>query len=76
MSEILIRGIELPKPGQTIEIAANWDGSLYARLSPSFGSWHQIIELPPHGRLIDADVYEYPGDLADEPTIISASKMG
>ena len=26
----------------------------------------------PHGRLIDADAYQYSGDLIDEPTIIEA----
>lgn len=32
-----------------------------------------LIELPtPHGRLIDADAYQYSGDLIDEPTIIGA----
>ena len=32
-----------------------------------------LIELPtPHGRLIDADAYQYSGDLIDEPTIIEA----
>ncbi len=30
-------------------------------------------EIPtPHGRLIDADAYQYSGDLIDEPTIIEA----
>ena len=32
-----------------------------------------LIEVPtPHGRLIDADAYQYSGDLIDEPTIIEA----
>ena len=32
-----------------------------------------LIELPKqHGRLIDADAYQYSGDLIDEPTIIEA----
>ena len=32
-----------------------------------------LTELPtPHGRLIDADAYQYSGDLIDEPTIIEA----
>lgn len=28
----------------------------------------------PHGRLIDADAYQYSGDLIDEPTIIEAEQ--
>ena len=32
-----------------------------------------LIEVPtPHGRLIDADAYQYSGDLIDEHTIIGA----
>lgn len=32
-----------------------------------------ITDIPtPHGRLIDADAYQYTGDLIDEPTIIDA----
>lgn len=33
-----------------------------------------MVEVPPHGRLIDADKYEFPGDLKDEPTIIPAEE--
>lgn len=34
-----------------------------------------ITEIPtPHGRLIDADAYQYSGDLIDEPTIIEEEK--
>lgn len=53
---VLIKGMEMPKAGQTIEIAQNVDGNMFARLEPSFDSWHEIIAVPaPHGRLIDAD---------------------
>jgi len=32
-----------------------------------------LVEIPEnHGRLIDADAYQYSGDLIDEPTIIEA----
>lgn len=32
-----------------------------------------LVEIPtPHGRLIDADAYQYSGDLIDEHTIIGA----
>lgn len=33
-----------------------------------------LVLVPPHGRLIDADKYEFPGDLKDEPTIIPAEE--
>ena len=34
-----------------------------------------LTEIPtPHGRLIDADAYQYSGDLIDEPTIIEAEQ--
>ena len=34
---------------------------------------YAIENIPaPHGRLIDADAYQYSGDLIDEPTIIEA----
>lgn len=34
---------------------------------------YPLTEIPsPHGRLIDADAYQYSGDLIDEPTIIEA----
>ena len=29
-----------------------------------------------HGRLVDADAYEYPGDLKWEPTIVPATEGG
>jgi len=51
---VLIKGMEMPEAGQTITIAVNWDGSLYARLEP-VGHWCPLVEVPPHGRLIDAD---------------------
>lgn len=45
-----------------------------------FGFEHKLnrfplVEIPtPHGRLIDADAYQYSGDLIDEPTIIEAEE--
>ena len=36
---------------------------------------YPLIEVQtPHGRLIDADAYQYSGDLIDEPTIIEEEK--
>ena len=53
---ILIRGMEMPLPGQDIEIAEGLKGAVYARLTPSTDDeWHKVIKVPAHGRLIDAD---------------------
>lgn len=39
-------------------------------------SWCPIKGVLPdeHGRLIDADAYQYYGDLADEPTIVPSTR--
>ena len=34
-------------------------------------NWCPLVLLPTHGRLIDADKYDFPGDLKYEPTIIT-----
>lgn len=54
---IYIRGMKMPEKlnNHTIELAENDDGTRFARLSPGFDGWHHVIEVPPHGRLIDAD---------------------
>lgn len=55
MADIVIRGMEIPEPGQSILVAQNWDGSIYARLE-SNGNFCSLVPLPEgHGRLIDAD---------------------
>lgn len=53
---ILINDMEMPKDGQFISIAFGIYGNVYARLEPSFDDYHPLSEVPPHGRLIDADV--------------------
>lgn len=55
MSDLLIRNIPAPTYDQIIVIARNEDGRLCARLNPSHDECHEVIELPPHGRLIDMD---------------------
>lgn len=58
---ILIKGMEIPEEiDETlrIQIAKGIDGTHYARYwlgLGSIGEWHEMKELPPHGRLIDAD---------------------
>lgn len=54
MADILIRGMEMPEPGQSILVAQNWYGSIYARLEPN-GNFCPIVQLPErHGRIVDA----------------------
>ena len=49
---VLIKGIEMPIAGQTIEICESDAGKHYARLTPSFDDWHEIVYVPPHGDLM------------------------
>lgn len=83
---IYISSMEMPVAGQTILVAENWDGSIYARIEESFDNFHSVIEVPDHGRLIDADAvsldggpYDYDDwckwafeQYQDAPTIIPA----
>ena len=72
MSDIVIRGMEMPEHCGYCRF--RYDGICHALQKTQYSMDEcPLIPVPPHGRLIDADVYEYPGDLADEPTIISAS---
>ena len=59
---ILIKGMEMPEdiePGLVIEFANNINGKRYARLyhyrHGGLTEWLEVISVPPHGRLIDAD---------------------
>ena len=62
MSDILIRGMEMPKdiePGFVIEFADGIDGKRYARLwhyrHGGLTEWLEALSVPPHGRLGDLD---------------------
>lgn len=53
---IYISGIDMPTTEQQlILIKKTWDGKIYARLTGSSNGWHEIIEIPPHGKLGDLD---------------------
>ena len=89
MSEILIKGMALPKPSThpiTLSIYPNGNIYIHHELSA-----YKAIEVPPHGRLVDADSVKkiirnevssdcdecvgYTCGLIDEmPTVIEASK--
>lgn len=72
---VIIKGMEMPKEG-VYHAVITFDGdSLGVRIPPSKEPFFlgRIVHIPtPHGRLIDADAYQYSGDLIDEPTIIEA----
>lgn len=80
MSDILIRGMEMPTSGRVIAIY-KLQGKFYA--SANGTELCPLVELPPHGRLIDADALmghlgdvEYKGAvkrvLIMAPTVIEA----
>jgi len=91
MSDILIRGMELPIfEHQSWDIRHGDDGKWYIvdrNAETTDGEWHEIVPIPPHGRLIDTDAvsleggpYEYDEwckwaleQYQDAPTIIPAS---
>lgn len=62
MSDILIRGMEMPKefdPDVYIELACGIDDKRYARLynfhQGGLTEWCEVVSVPKHGRLIDAN---------------------
>ena len=62
MSDILIRGMEMPIfEHQSWDIRHGDDGKWYIvdrNAETTDGEWHEIVPVPPHGRLIDADKLE------------------
>jgi len=89
MADILIRGMEMPSIELEWRIIRDQDGKWYAidvNAETTDGEWHEIVPVPPHGRLIDADAlrkdmaedYYTPtralGHIDDAPTIIPAEK--
>jgi len=54
MANLLIKGMEMPKAGQILQVAENVDGNMFIR-ETTCGEWHPLVEVPPHGRLVDAD---------------------
>lgn len=90
MSEILIRGMEMPKEDHVLVI--DFTGAVWTYKWPSIQFTQiggaTVIQLPPHGRLIDADEFvsdlvfptpaferEFRSMVNDAPTIIPASKI-
>ena len=81
MTEILIRGMDMPKNGSTVSLRIFADGKVWVNGAPS-GFEAKAIELPPHGRLIDADrllargnTLYTDGHLKYATTVIEASEV-
>lgn len=58
MSDILIRGIEMPRDGSCFQIVIDDDGNVYPTVEKciiKIGSIATAIPVPPHGRLKDYD---------------------
>ena len=55
---VLIKGIKMPKDGDVLTVKKDDDGKIYIKQSRTWGYSAELIELPPHGRLIDADAFE------------------
>ena len=53
MSDILIKGMEMPKDGEKVYMITFSDGKACASYKPF--EWHEVVPVPPHGRCIDAD---------------------
>lgn len=87
---LFIKGMEMPKAGETIIIAENVDGTIYGRLEHG-DDWYPLIEVPtPHGRLVDVtellrdsegiiletidDHEEVEEMIKDAPTVIEAEE--
>ena len=95
MADLLIKGMELPKNGAikigidadgTLTLIGKWTGELYIPYGKYIG---KVVEIPTHGRLIDADEllnsigdYGLVGNerwhmerlVIDAPTVIEASE--
>lgn len=90
MTDILIRDMEMPNVGEKIEFTQNIAGRIYAKFNPSRGYMCEVIELPEHGDLVEADhlrtiayargkeygcvAFVDPIDIAIAPVIIPSNK--
>lgn len=89
MSDLLIRGMEMPTTiGTELYIRFGSDGKTYAidtNAETTDGEWHEIITVPPHGRLGDLDALAaqcddpywcvWLSEIEAAPTIIQASNV-
>ena len=55
---VYINGMDMPSIDLEWRIIRGQDGKWYAidvNAETSDGEWHEIVSVPPHGRLVDAD---------------------
>lgn len=80
---VYIRGMEMPKSCGYCPMLDDYGDYPFCQLTQEQRGYNfpvavkrmdkcPLIPVPPHGRLIDADAYAFPGDLNDEPTVIPA----
>lgn len=56
MSDLLIRGMEMPKGNDAVTIIIFPNGKVSLAHDRRFAEYAEAVPVPPHGRLIDADV--------------------
>ena len=79
MSDLLIKGMEMPKEDEEIIIRISPNGTVMTEYAlPITGV--KAVPVPPHGDLIDRDALPTPRveweDIVNAPTIIQASEEG
>ena len=55
MSDILIKGMELPKEEGIVHLIIDSDGIVSEKIGSMYHVTTEAIEIPPHGRCIDAN---------------------
>ena len=76
MSECVVR-MEMPKSCVNCDLRYECNALFYdpGNYKPLMRGCRIVCSLPEgHGRLVDADAYDYPGDLKWEPTIVPAER--
>jgi len=75
---IILKGIDMPIEGE-LRLIISKNGMICGAEYPKVRHTYPLnldakaIQIPKnHGRLIDADKYQYPGDLEYEPTILES----
>ena len=53
---VLVKGMKMPKGGMTLKVVADENGTYI--FETRSGRGYFVYEVPPHGRLIDADALE------------------
>ena len=72
---VLIKGMDMPESCADCMVSAQrcglWVG--FKKKTKQRHPYCPLVEIPvPHGRLIDASKYEYPGDLKYEETVLES----